>query len=72
MSDDAAMDRGGSGGELPNSPNPMSGSLFLVAADSIRPASVPLAAAIACLRRCGAGSEVFQSEFTPNAPQAGE
>ena len=57
---------------VPNSPNPMSGSVFLVAADSIRPAGVPLGAAIACLRRCGAGSEVFQSEFTPNAPQAGE
>ena len=57
---------------VPNSPNPMSGSVFLVAADSIRPASVPLAAAIGCLRRCGAGSEVFQSGFMPNAPQAGE
>ncbi len=55
-----------------NSPNPMLGSVFLVAADSIRPASVPLAAAIGCLRRCGAGSETFQSEFLPNAPQAGE
>jgi uncharacterized membrane protein len=57
---------------VPNSPNPMSGSVFLVAADSVRPASVPLAAAMACLRRCGAGSEVFQSELTPNVPQAGE
>jgi uncharacterized membrane protein len=57
---------------VPNSPNPMSGSVFLVAADSVRPASVSLAAAMACLRRCGAGSEVFQSELTPNVPQAGE
>ena len=57
---------------VPNSPNPMSGSVFLLAADSVRPASVPLAAAMACLRRCGAGSEVFQSELTPNVPQAGE
>jgi uncharacterized membrane protein len=53
---------------VPNSPNPMSGSVFLVAADSVRPASVPLAAAIACLRRCGAGSEVFLSELAPRAP----
>jgi uncharacterized membrane protein len=53
---------------VPNSPNPMSGSVFLVAADSVRPASVPLAAAIGCLRRCGAGSEAFQSEFTPRVP----
>jgi len=57
---------------IPNSPNPMSGSVFLVGVDSIRPAGVPLAVAIGCLRRCGAGSEVFQSEFTANAPQAGE
>ena len=55
---------------VPNSPNPMSGSVFLVAADSVRPASVPLAAAIGCLRRCGAGSEAFLSEFTPSVPTA--
>ncbi len=55
---------------VPNSPNPMSGSVFLVAADSIRPASVPLAAAIGCLRRCGAGSEAFLSEFTSSVPAA--
>ena len=53
---------------VPNSPNSMSGSVFFVAADSIRPAKVPLAAAIGCLRRCGAGSEAFLSEFTPSAP----
>jgi uncharacterized membrane protein len=42
---------------LPNSPNPMSGSVFLVAADRVRPAGAPLATAIACLRRCGTGSQ---------------
>ncbi len=51
---------------IPNSPNPMSGSVFLVAADSVRQASVPLAAAIGCLRRCGAGSEAFLSEIAPS------
>jgi uncharacterized membrane protein len=55
---------------VPNSPNPMSGSVFLVAADSVRPAKVPLATAIGCLRRCGAGSEAFLSEFTPGVPTA--
>ena len=55
---------------VPNSPNPMSGSVFLVAADSVHPASVPLSAAIGCLRRCGAGSEAFLSEFTPSVPTA--
>ena len=53
---------------VPNSPNPMSGSVFLVAADSVRPAKVPLATAIGCLRRCGAGSEAFLSEFTRSVP----
>ena len=55
---------------LPNSPNPRSGSVFLVAADSVRPAKVPLATAIACLRRCGAGSGAFLSEFAPSSRQA--
>ena len=55
---------------LPNSPNPRSGSVFLVAADSVRPAKVPLVTAIACLRRCGAGSEAFLSEFAPSLRQA--
>ena len=55
---------------VPNSPNPMSGSVFLVAANSVRPASVPLATAMGCLRRCGAGSEVFLSELTPSVPTA--
>ena len=59
---------------VPNSPNPMSGSVFLVAADSVRPASVPLAAAIARLRRCGAGPKVFQvsSRRTRRKPECDE
>jgi uncharacterized membrane protein len=57
---------------VPNSPNPMSGSVFLVAADNVRAASVPLAAAIGCLRRCGAGSEAFLSELAPSVPTASE
>ena len=44
---------------VPNSPNSMSGSVFFIAADSVRPIGVPLAAAFGCLRRCGAGSEPF-------------
>jgi uncharacterized membrane protein len=38
---------------VPNSPNPMSGSVFLVAANSVRPAGVPLATTMGCpaLRR---------------------
>ena len=56
---------------VPNSPNPMSGSVFLVASDRIRPATVPLAAAIGCLRRCGAGSEVFLRELASSVRTAG-
>lgn len=41
---------------IPNSPNPVSGSVFLVAADRVRPVDAPLASALACLRRCGAGA----------------
>ena len=53
---------------VPNSPNSMSGSVFFIAADSVRPIGVPLAAAFGCLRRCGAGSEPFLSEFTHSLP----
>ncbi len=41
---------------IPNSPNPMSGSVFLIAPDRVRPVDAPLASAMACLRRCGAGA----------------
>ena len=53
---------------LPNSPNPMSGSVFLIAADHVRPANVPLATAIASLRRCGIGSGALLSTLTLHAP----
>ena len=52
---------------VPNSPNPMSGSVFLAAAEHVRPAGVSLATAIGCLRRCGAGSGAVLSQFTPGA-----
>jgi uncharacterized membrane protein len=59
---------------IPNSPNPMSGSVFLIAADRVRPANVPLATAIAYLRRCGIGSGAVLSEITDgaSAPAAGK
>ena len=52
---------------VPNSPNPMSGSIFLVAADRVRPANVPLATAIASLRRCGIGSGALLDELSAGA-----
>jgi len=54
---------------VPNSPNPMSGSVFLVAADRVRPAKVPLATAIACLRRCGTGSASLVDGASIGAPE---
>jgi uncharacterized membrane protein len=41
---------------VPNSPNPLSGGVFLVAADRVRRTDVPLATALGALRRCGTGS----------------
>ena len=55
---------------VPNSPNPMSGSVFFVPADHVRPADVPLATAIACLRRCGIGSGTLLGELAGRAPLA--
>ncbi len=53
---------------VPNSPNPMSGSVFFVPADRVRPANVPLATAITCLRRCGIGSGTPLGELAAGAP----
>jgi uncharacterized membrane protein len=55
---------------VPNSPNPMSGSVFFVAADRVRPANVPLATAITCLRRCGIGSGRLLGELAAGARPA--
>jgi uncharacterized membrane protein len=49
---------------VPNSPNPMSGSVFVAAAEHVRPAGVSLATAIGCLRRCGAGSGALLGELS--------
>jgi len=53
---------------IPNSPNPMSGSVFFVPVDRVRPANVPLATAIACLRRCGIGAGALMDERPAGAP----
>jgi uncharacterized membrane protein len=52
---------------VPNSPNPLSGGVFLVAADRVRPADVSLAAALGALRRCGAGSRAVWSGSSAGA-----
>jgi uncharacterized membrane protein len=53
---------------LPNSPNPLSGSVFLVPADRVRPLEGSLASAIACLRRCGTGSGALLNGDSVGAP----
>jgi uncharacterized membrane protein len=53
---------------IPNSPNPISGSVFLVASDRVRPANAPLASAMACLRRCGLGAASLAGEFALSEP----
>jgi uncharacterized membrane protein len=53
---------------VPNSPNPMSGGLFLLAKDRVRAADVPLADAIAILRRCGMGSGPLLAEAFRELP----
>jgi hypothetical protein len=46
----------------------MSGSVFLVAEDRVRPANVPLATAIASLRRCGIGAATVMNGVSIGAP----
>ena len=53
---------------VPNSPNPSSGGVFLVAADRVRPAGVPLAAAMGALRRCGTGTGAFGAQLLMARP----
>ncbi len=53
---------------VPNAPNPLSGAVFLVAADRVRPAGVPLAAAMGALRRCGIGSAILGDSLAGSPP----
>jgi uncharacterized membrane protein len=41
---------------IPNSPNPNAGGVFIVERSKVRSSPTPLAAALATLRRCGAGA----------------
>ena len=53
---------------VPNSPNPLSGGVFLIAADRVRPAGVSLAAAMGALRRCGTGPGTLFGELAVTGP----
>ena len=53
---------------VPNSPNPRSGGVFLIAANRVRPVGVSLAAAMGALRRCGTGA----GRCWANSPWSGQ
>ena len=53
---------------IPNSPNALSGGVFLVAPDRVRPAGISLAAAMAILRRCGTGAGALMGELAVVGP----
>ena len=53
---------------IPNSPNPLSGGVFLVAPDRVCPAGVSLAAAMGALRRCGTGAGALLGELAVLGP----
>ncbi len=53
---------------IPNSPNALSGGVFLVAPDRVRPAGVSLAAAMGALRRCGTGAGALLGELAVVGP----
>ena len=44
---------------VPGAPNPLSGSLFFLPEDRIKPAHIPPAVALKCLKRLGAGSNML-------------
>ncbi len=54
---------------VPGAPNPHSGSVFFFSADTVRPAGVKMAAALNCLRRCGAGASSLGANW-PAATQS--
>jgi uncharacterized membrane protein len=41
---------------IPDAPNPLSGGVYFMGPDRVRPTEVPVAAALKCLRRLGAGT----------------
>jgi uncharacterized membrane protein len=53
---------------VPGAPNPHSGSVFFFSADTVRPAGVKMAAALNCLRRCGAGASALGANWPAATP----
>jgi uncharacterized membrane protein len=55
---------------IPGAPNPYSGAVYFMTADRVRPAAIPLAAAMKCLKRLGAGSNALLRCLAHEAPTA--
>jgi uncharacterized membrane protein len=55
---------------IPGAPNPYSGAVYFMTADRVRPAAVPPAAAMKCLKRLGAGSNALLRCLAHEAPTA--
>jgi uncharacterized membrane protein len=55
---------------VPGAPNPHSGSVFFFPTDAVLPAGIKLAAALGCLRRCGAGASALGASW-PSADERG-
>jgi len=50
---------------VPGAPNPMSGSVYFMSADRVRPSEIPIHVAMKCLRGLGAGSAALPLELGP-------
>ncbi len=44
---------------VPDAPNPRSGAVHFLTPDRVKPANIPLASALQCLKRLGAGSKAL-------------
>ncbi len=52
---------------VPGAPDPHSGAVFFLSMDNVRPAGIKLAAALNCLRRCGAGASALGASWPARA-----
>lgn len=48
---------------VPDAPNPLSGSVFFMSPERVRPSDIPVAAALKCLRQLGAGSRALMRDL---------
>jgi uncharacterized membrane protein len=49
---------------VPGAPNPLSGSVFFMSPERVRPSDIPVASALKCLRQLGAGSHALLGDLS--------